>query len=803
VELTPLAGAFEQRQEARLVGRKRELAALRRIVRRSADGSEVRVAVVVGLPGLGKSRLAAELAGRTKGNTALWGRCLSYGEGITYWPLREVLEHADQSDERDAVLDALDAETPPPAPEIAWRFRQFCEACARARPLLLVFDDLHWAEPTFLELVEALADKGAGPITVVCIAREELLDERPAFLEGRTNASRIVLDALSAEETDALLDGLGGTVLESDQRGRIAEAAEGNPLFVEQLLALALEGGLAERPLPETIQALLAARLDRLGPGERAVLERGAVVGKEFAAGDVLALLDPDAAPTVDSHLDTLVGRGFVWPRGEGAFGFRHVLVQDAVYRAAPKRLRAELHERYADRLDTESPDLPDLDEFVGYHLERAYRLRTELGESDRRTERLAEDGGRRLGEAGVRGLKRGDMPATVNLLQRATSLLPEEDTLRSELLCELGIALRTSGESGAAVDVLTETIVKSEKRADRRIELRARIEHEYVRFLQEPGTTADALLDATAAGIPIFETIGDHRSLGRAWLLSGFVLGAQRGHHEAGRDATERALFHYASSQWPTSTCLGQIAIALYYGPTPVSEAIDRCNALLDAVSDRAGRANVQVFMGGLVAQRGDLDAARDLVSSARAAYEDLGQLISTAIYATAMLGEIALLARESAVAEQVLRGLCAELERMHELSHLASRAGDLSEALYTQGQLGEAEEWTVVAERHTATDDLDAKLAWMPVRAKIAARQGGLEEAEKLARDAIGLACSSDAPNRHAKAQLDLGEILSLAGRAGEARAAFGQALKLFEEKGNLVGAEHARSLMGVALV
>ena len=276
-----------------LVGRKRELAALRRTLKRAVDGSAVRVAVVVGSPGVGKSRLAAELTRRAKGVTTLWGRCLSYGEGITYWPLREVLAQAEESEERDAVLAALDAETPPPAPELAWLFRQFCEASARERPLVVVFDDVHWAEPTFLELVEHLADKGEGPIPVVCLAREELLEERAAFLEGRANADRIMLDALSGGGDRCAAGGLGGTVLESDQRARIVETAEGNPLFLEQLLALALEGGLAERALPETIQALLAARLDRLGPGERAVLERGAVIGKEFTSDDVVALLDP------------------------------------------------------------------------------------------------------------------------------------------------------------------------------------------------------------------------------------------------------------------------------------------------------------------------------------------------------------------------------------------------------------------------------------------------------------------------------------------------------------------------------
>ena len=230
------------------------------------------------------------------------------------------------------------------------------------------------------------------------------------------NADRIVLDALSAEETDALLDGLGGTVLESDQRARIVATAEGNPFFLEQLLALALEGGLGERQLPETIQALLAARLDRLGPGERAVLERAAVIGKGFRLDDVAALLEPEAAPTAEVHVQTLSARGFVRPAEPGQFRFRHVLVQEAVYRAAPKRLRAELHERFIDRFEGRHDGPADVDEFAGYHLEQAYRLRTELGESDRHTERLAEDAGRRLGEAGVRAAKRGDVPAAISL---------------------------------------------------------------------------------------------------------------------------------------------------------------------------------------------------------------------------------------------------------------------------------------------------------------------------------------------------------------------------------------------------
>jgi class 3 adenylate cyclase/tetratricopeptide (TPR) repeat protein len=789
VELAPVAPAFEQRQDAKLVGRKRELAALRRVLKRSADGSEVRIAVVVGSPGVGKSRLAAELMRRTKAVTTLWGRCLSYGDGITYWPLREVLERAEDSAERDAVLAALDAETPPPAPEIAWLFRQFCEASSRIKPLLLVFDDVHWAEPTFLELVEHLADKGDGPISIVCVARQELLEDRPAFLDGRANASHVTLDALSKDETEALLDGLGATVLESDQRNRIAGAAEGNPLFVEQLLALALEGGLAERPLPETIRALLAARLDRLGPGERAVLERGAVVGKEFAAGDVVALLDPDAAPTVGAHLEALVGRGFLRPRQDDVFGFRHGLVQDAVYRAAPKRLRAELHERYADRLDSESAELPDLDEFVGYHLEQAYRLRTQLGESDRRTEQLARESSVRLGEAGMRAAKRGDVPAALGLLRRAASMPPLPPAHVSELLSELGNLLRAAGDLDGALGVLERALGLADAASDRKARARAEMERGYV-LLTVHSKTGDELLDVTARARPLFEAAGDERLVGRAWMLSGWIQGGHHGQNHARLAAAEEALTHYRRSTWPVSAPVGEIANALYFGPSPVSAAIERCEALLSVESlDGLGRANVGAYLGGLVAQSGDLKRAYGLVSSAEAGFEELGQRTSAATMSSMILGEIHLLAADASAAERHLRGLCGVLERAHAFSNLASVAGVLAEALYCLDRLDEAYEWTEVAERHSASDDFDALILWMPVRAKVAARRAAFEDAIELATTGV----------RHAKASDDLGAVLAAAGRNEEARDAHVAALGLYEAKENIVASERTRTLLG----
>ena len=804
LEVAAAAPAFDRRLDAPLVGRRRELAALRKGLKRAIEAEAVQVAVVIGPPGIGKSRLAAELIRRAKGVTTLWGRCLSYGDGITYWPLRETLEQAAESAERDEVLAALDAETPPPAPEIAWLFRQFCAARARERPLALVFDDVHWAEPTFLELVEHLAEKGTGPIAVICLARDELLEDRPAFLEGRANAERVLIDALSADETEALLEGLGGTVLESDQRARIVETAEGNPLFLEQLLALALEGGLTERALPATIQALLAARLDRLGPGERAVLERGAVVGREFTAEDVMSLLEPEAAPTASAHLGTLTARGFVRPRGESAFAFRHVLVQQAVYRSAPKRLRAELHERFADRLERSAADLADLDEFVGYHLEQAHRFRTELGESDRRTARLAEDGGRRLGEAGIRALKRGDMHATTNLLRRATSLLEADSSLRRALLCDYGIARYASREPELAIELLSAAATAAQRAGDQHIGSRARIELEYVLLRRQQTKTAKDLLDAITDGIPIFESIGDRRALGRAWLLFGWVRGGRGCNHREWAEGSRRALEYYKAAGWPISICLGELAGALCWGPMPVVDAIAECQQLLrDEGSDRVGAAFVCTFLGGLVAQVGDFERARALVESSRATLGDLGLRDATGTYCAPVLGEVALLAGDAPTAIQVFRKLCGELERSQQLSRLASAASDLGEALAMQGNLEEAEEWTRVAEQYAAPDDHHAQLRWRPIRATIYARRGAFAVAEELAREGVALSASTDDLNRQAKALRDLGVVLRLAGRNYEARTILEAASSRYEQKGNLVGAAHVRSLQDEAVL
>jgi DNA-binding SARP family transcriptional activator len=798
VELAPVAPAFEQRLDARLVGRKRELAVLRRSLKRAIESSSACAVLLTSPPGVGKSRLAAEFSRRARGVTALWGRCLSYGDGITYWPLREVLAGARESEERSAILSALEAETPLPAPEIALLFRRFCEAQAHERPLVVVFDDVHWAEPTFLELVEHVADKGEGRILVVCLARDELAESRPEFLDARANVEHVELEPLSGDEVEALVDGLGGGILDTDQRARVIGTAEGNPLFLEQLLALALEGGLVEQQVPETIQALLAARLDRLGPGERAVLERGAVIGKEFRLDDVAALLEPEAAPTADAHMSSLAARGFVRPIGAGEFCFRHALVQDAVYRAAPKRLRAELHERFIDRFESRNAGAADSDEFAGYHLEQAYRLRTELGEADRRTERLAVDAGRRLGGAGFRALKRGDMPATVSLLERAVRLLPDDDEARHELLCELGIAQYSTGATDVSTATFFEAIAGAERAAQRRVELRARIEAAYVRLLTEPEGAARDLLAVAEDAVPVFEALEDDRSLARAWLLIGYVRGGIHGNHAAWKEAEERALIHYRRTAFPPSTCLGQIAAASYWGPTPVLTAIERCTELLgDETIGYGGRAAVIPYVGGLHAQVGRFTEARELIVEAEQTYDELGSATAV-IHCGTVRADVELLANDLVAAERTLREQCEDLERIHDRAHLAVRAAKLAETMYRQGRVDEAEHWAAVSRGNAASDDQSAQLILGPVEAKLLARSGAVVEAQELAEETVRLADSTDGLNQIAATRLALGEVLRMADLHTEAERAITEAIQLYERKGNTVGASYARSLL-----
>ena len=433
--LDTIAGAdsFARRWDTPLVGRTVELGVLRDGLTASADGHECRLVTVLGAAGVGKTRLVSELVAEVgEYATVAAGRCLPYGDGITFWPLTELIQRlgGEQAvaeavgDDPDATLvverlRVLGGRGTAPPEELFWAVRRLFELLARERPLLVVLEDVHWAEPMLLDLVEHVSRWSRdAPILLLCVARPELLEERPQW-EG----VHVRLEPLSSGEATQLLDALdAGGILSPELRGRVTEVAQGNPLYAEQLVAMLAEEARAAAELvslPPTIQALLAARLDRLDPDEREVLQRAAVVGKEFWPGAVAALDGGDEG--LGATLLGLVRRELVEPAvssipGQDGFRFRHALIRDAAYAGIPKRTRADLHERFVGWLELH--DTPE--ELHGYHLEQAYRYRDELGALDDHAQVA-----RRAGEASCsrppagRRLARDDVPAAVNLLER------------------------------------------------------------------------------------------------------------------------------------------------------------------------------------------------------------------------------------------------------------------------------------------------------------------------------------------------------------------------------------------------
>ena len=478
--LRPLA----VRLDAPLVGRVEETRRLEAAYARATRERVTMTVTVIGEAGLGKTRLVQEFAGRLGREVHVFtGRCLPYGEGITFWPLREVIRQAGSGDDsperiKDLLAGEADAATVAEqlhralgsgsqgrtaATEIFWAARRLLEALARHRPVLVVFEDLHWAEPTFLDLVESLALRpGRSPIVVVCIARPELLDQRPAWAAEADRSVSIQLGPLGEVPAAALLDSLSaGHRIAPSTRARLIDTAGGNPLYLEQLaVSLSEQSGSDIRPaLPPTIQALLSARLQRLGPGASSVLVRAAIVGKDFGEREIRELLPVEARAPLSRNLQTLVAKGLVQrgPPGRSPYeeySFRHILIQEAAYRSIPKSLRAELHHRYADWLEVIVSDpFPARSEILGHHLEQSVRYRTELWPADPESAALSHRAAGHLETAGYAAHDRGDDLAAVNLLERSAALLPGDDPALARLYTVLGTALRWAGQAREGKD--------------------------------------------------------------------------------------------------------------------------------------------------------------------------------------------------------------------------------------------------------------------------------------------------------------------------------------------------------------
>jgi DNA-binding SARP family transcriptional activator/tetratricopeptide (TPR) repeat protein len=793
--------------EAPLVGRKKELRRLRNAFQRARKEQECVVATIVGEAGIGKTRLGRALV-TSLGDEArvLVGRCVSYGAGATFLPVAEIVkraapeasvegiaallsgeEDAEQVAQRVAELIGI-AEGPAAPGESFWAVRRLLEALARQQPLLVAFDDIHWGEPTLLDLIEYLGEWAEGPIMVLCLARADLLDKRPGWGGPTSTGFLVDVEPLSAEDVGSLLEQIAAGPVAPDVQAKITERAGGNALFAQQLLALAAEApDVSLDEAPPTVEALIASRLDRLESGERDVLQRASVIGRHFTRADV-----KDLGPLNDADLASLERRALVHSI-EDRFAFHHVLVRDVAYRGIPKAGRAELHERAADSLAHRDAT----DELVGFHLEQAYTYRTELGRIDDRGRRIARAAGERLDRAGIRAWKRADAPAAVNLMARATHLLPRDEPRRRELLCELGIAARVAGHQDEFERFLDEAATSSLEAGDRRLELRAGIELEHAR-MYEDATAADRTFDLATSAISTFEAAGDERSLGRAWLAIATVLMNFKLQNARAEEAAERAISYYQRGGWSPSTSLGVLTDALHWGPRPVEEAIDRCEQLLrEHAGDRASEANVYSSLGLLEGMRGRFDTGLAHIDVTRAMYDELG-LVSSVESSGRMRAYVETFAGRLEDAEQHLRESCEASIRRNEASYVSSQAAELADVLYRLARYEEAQTWAQTARDHAGEGDLHAQVFWRAIEARLAARRGEFELGESLAKAAVAIMEQTDAVSQHAKVLLDLAEVLRIAGNEAGARAAVKKAEELYRAKGNVAALEAARNLL-----
>jgi class 3 adenylate cyclase len=789
------------------VGRQRELYELRDASSRSRRDRVCVLCTVVGPAGIGKTRLARELVSELRPSaTVAVGRCLSYGEGITFRALVEIVKQLAGDDPQQRISELIHdpeeaelvarrlratvglSEETGPAQETFWAVRRLFEAVAQDRPLVAVVEDAHWAEPLLLDLLEYLVSFCAtAPVFILCLARPDLLEARPSWSAPQANRSLLVLDELAEGNARALVASLAPGDLDPDDAERIVQTAEGNPLFLEQLVATKREHGEGE--LPPSVQAVLAARIASLDPGERTVLERAAVEGRSFSWSSVASLLPESDRPALGQHVMALVRRQLIQPdpstlAGEDAFRFSHVLIRDAAYAELPKELCAELHERLAQRSSE--------DEIAGHHLEQAYRCRAQLGLVGDRERALAEEANSRLEAASRKALLHGDPASAAGLLERAVSLLAQDDPSRASLLPALGAALFEAGRLSDADRVLTEAIDSSPNEL---LEARARVERQFVRLQTEPSAVEDAQHVAEYA-LAIFEKRRDDSGQSRAWCLKAsiaWVVGQVAKADEAWRRAAEHS--RRAGENRELFEILDWRASAAAIGPTPVDEAIELCVEIREQVrSSPVALAETLQPLATLYAMRGEFDKARALVAEGNAILDELGRMYSAAISHHGAFVEM--LAGNPEAAEERLRRAYERLEEMGEKALLATTAAMLAQAIYAQDRPEEAARYSRASLDAAAGQDLAAVIIGKSAEAKILARAGRNEQAETLAREAVELAGGTDFLGDRGDAFLDLAEVLQLNGKPHEAAAALAAGLELYEQKGDIVSAERARS-------
>jgi len=768
------------RAEPPLVGRDEELRRLEVLVEEVVSDSRCRLACVVGEPGVGKTRLVSELCSRLGSRARiLVGRCLSYGDGITYWPLAEIVRQAasirdeDSREQARAKLEQLcDARAARAVSafvglggeatleEAPWAFATLLSSLAQEQPLLLVVEDVHWAEEALLELLEDVAARIRQPVLLLATARPE-----------RDWHAELRLHPLAEDEIARVL---ASSSLATEQRAEVVRRSGGNPLFAEELAAYLRESPDAGE-IPPTLSTLLSARLDLLSEAERACAERGAVEGALFHRGAVETLShDGDVQPLLERLVERELIRSapalFV---DEAAFRFKHALVRDAAYSRISKRLRAELHERFADWLADKAGDrFEELEEIVGYHLEQACRYRRELGLA---SEELAERAGWHLATAGRRALWRLNYRVAAGLLERAAEM---SRPLWLDVHLELDLARSHAQSPAQAAAIAAAASERARIAGDQTAEALAQLFAVHMRLF-DGGAGTDDLDSCARAVIPMLEQTGDHVGLVDAFSALVSIANV-RGQYEAWARAAEQAIHHTRLTGRPASILFG-LGIALAQGPRRADEAI----LTFDAVAGETPPPSSLLDRAILAAMLGRFDEAWPLAREASARLEEMG---ADPVINEGSLAQIAMLAGDHEAAASRLRRLFGHLEQRYVRSAFSAFAVLLGRVLCELGRFDEAEPLAQIGRDQGVEEELQVQALWRQVQARVLAYRGECESAEALAREAIAIVEQTDGLNMAGDAYCDLADVLTAAGRTDEAAGALEQALECYERKKNL---------------
>jgi class 3 adenylate cyclase/tetratricopeptide (TPR) repeat protein len=763
--LVSVLAAPERSHSLRFVGREAELGKVIEAWDRAEAQASCELVTVVGDAGVGKSRLVTEALAALQPRVVR-GRCLPYGEGITYWPVVEVVKQLALLPSDPAAAAAIrsllgESEIGTSGDEIAWAFRKLLEEQA---PLVVVFDDIQWGDEAFLDLVESTALLSAGaPILLLCMARLELVERRQGW------PGTLRLEPLASEDADTLI----GDDVPPELRERIAHAAGGNPLFISEMLAMA--AGNAAVEVPPTLKALLAARLDQLDEAERRVLERGSVEGEIFHRGAVQALT-PDEAQ-VTTRLAALVRHQLVRPdraqlAGEDGYRFRHLLIRDAAYDALPKSVRADLHIRFADWLDAHGRVLVELDEIVGYHLEQSARYQAELGQPD---PALVERAAERLAAGGWRADDRGADRAALALWSRAAELLRP---VRLDLALELRVAGSVWAYGGGA-EAADDAAARAEGAGDFSGASLAR-----ALALIQRSYTGEVSLENEAEelcrqALPAEEARGDVRRLALLWEIVA-VAAHGRMRNDAAVEAAERALrYHYSGAGYILDW-------ALLLSSRSAEEGL----RILDGLEGRRPPGSADLSRAVHLAMLSRLDEAWPL-AEARA-----NHLREVSGFPTAGANYLATVAIIEGDRERACRHHRELLDAMSPGSEALAATYELPLArdLCYLGRYEEAEPLLRHA-RSVPQGPVERSLG-SGVEALFLAARGQLEQAESSARTGIAAAYETENSFLQAWSYEDLATVLENGGRAADARAALEEALSIWRRKGCLPCAQRIRN-------